>query len=344
MLGIKIGFDIGTTTVTAYVDGKGIVVSEPAVVSYNYETGKISAIGQKAYNMLGRSPDSLVVIKPMRDSAIYDFQAMQNMLTYYIQKICGIKIFKPNLVMSVPSTVTPLEKRSLLDLAASSGAAKACLIDEPLAAALGAELDINRPKGVMVVDIGSGTTDVAVVTMGRVSVSRSIKVAGNRFNEDIMNYLRRERNLIIGETTAEDLKKELGCTKILQEEVAVRAVGKDYITNLPKMIEVTSTDIFLCIREHLEEIVEAIRSIFEKTPPEQNADITETGITLTGGSAMLRGIDEYIEKRTKIRTNVAKDPSHCVANGIGKAIKNTEILTRSGYSFLTQQDIKGYEE
>lgn len=344
MLGINIGVDLGTTSIVIYVEGKGIVLSEPTAAAYNNESGKMIAVGKKAYNMVGRNPSSIKVVLPMREGVVSDFTVTQNILRYYLQKICGNMVFKPNIVICLPSTVTNLEKRTILDLAISSGAGKACLIEEPLAAALGAGVEISHPKGVMVVDIGGGTADIAVLTMGSISVSKSIKVAGNSLDEAIVRYFRRERDVIIGQRTAEKIKIKIGCSYLREAELAITVKGKHYITGMPARLEVSSTDIYLAVREHLENFCEAVRSVLESTPPELAADITESGIILTGGGALLKGLDTLIFERTGIKTTVAKEPLLCVANGIGKVLKNLDLLEMSGFTFKTAEEIRGYKE
>ena len=344
MFGAKIGFDLGTTTVMALVDGKGIRIEEPSVIAYDTFTEKIKAIGSDAYKMLGRTPDSLTVVQPIRNGTIFDYEAVQNMMSFYIQKICGSQIFKPSVIVCVPSEVSELDKRTIIDVATSSGASRACVIEEPLAAAIGAGVDPKQFKGSLIVDIGGGTTDIAVVAGGFVALSLSINVAGNAFDEAICKYLKTNKNIDIGTVTAETVKKQVGCAKALDAELAVRAVGKDHITKLPKTIEVTSTEVFDCLNEHFETIVENIRLLLHDTPPELNADISVNGIIVTGGGALIKGIDEYIQSKLGIRTRCAKNPTKCVINGIGYFLKNMKALEENGYVFKSYQDIKDYEE
>lgn len=344
MLGINIGIDLGTSSVIVYVDGKGIVLSEASVTARETKSGKMLSTGTRAYRMIGRNPDSVIVTRPMKYGVISDFTATQAMLRFYLQKICGNKIFKPNIVICMPSTVTSLEKRTLLDLATSSGAGRACLVEEPLAAAFGAGVAFNKPKGVMVVDIGGGTTDIAVITMGCISVSKSVRIAGSVFDDDIIRYIRRERNMIIGEITAEEIKKKIGCAYMRDAEIAVQVKGKNYFTGMPDYFEITTTEVFLAIREHLEQIAESVREVLEITPPELSADISETGIILTGGGALLRGMDKLIAKKTSVKTVVADDPVNCVARGIGCALKHMDILEENGYLFKTREDIEAHPE
>ena len=344
MLGINIGVDLGTTSTVIFVEGKGIVLSEPTAAAYESSSGRMLAAGKRAYSMVGRNPSSIKVVLPMKDGVVSDFTVTQNILRYYLQKICGNMVFKPNVIICLPATVTNLEKRTILDLATSSGAGKACLIEEPLAAALGAGVDISHPKGVMVVDIGGGTADIAVITMGCISVSKSIKVAGNAFDDAIVRYFRRERDVLIGERTAEKIKMKIGCAYLREAELAIEVKGKNYISGMPARLEISSTDIYLAIREQLEYIGEAVRSVLEVTPPELSADVSESGIILTGGGALLQGMDVMIERKTGIKTRVAEDPLNCVAKGIGKVLKNLDILAESGYLFKTGEEVRGYKE
>ncbi|MBP9988158.1 MAG: rod shape-determining protein [Ruminococcus sp.] len=344
MLGEKIAFDLGTSSILALVEGKGIKIDEPSVIAYDTFTEKIKAIGKNAYEMLGKSPDSVTVIQPIKDGNIYNYDALEQILCYYIQKICGNQIFKPSVLACVPSGVSELDRKTVLDLVIASGAARACVIEEPLAAALGAGVSIKEPKGTMIVDIGAGTTDIAIISRGCIALSDSIKIAGNAFDEDICRYAKRERDVVIGNITAQTIKNQIGAAKFLEAELALRAVGKDYITNLPKSIEISSTDIFLCIRENLNRIVEAIRRILEKSPPQLNADIGENGIIITGGGALIRGIDEYFRDKIRVPVKCAENPMHCVVNGMGELLKDMKLLDEYGYVFKANIDITENED
>lgn len=343
MLGANIGIDLGTTSIVAYVDGKGVVMSEPCAAAYEKESGRLIAVGKRAWDMIGKNPDSIRVVKPMEHGVVSDFTATKHILKYFLSKICKNMIFKPNVVVCVPSMATSLEKRTILDLITSAGAAKACLIEEPLAAALGAGLKNDRPLGTMIVDIGGGTTDIAVITMGCISVSRSIKVAGNTLDEAIARQIRRERDVIIGERTAELLKKQIGYAYLRDVELGMTVKGKHFITNLPVSIDVSSTEVYLAMRPHLETIGETVRSVLELTPPELSADICESGIYLTGGGSLLRGIDRMIEKKTGIKTFIADDTINCVALGTGEALDHIDILSQNGYVFKARDEIGGLE-
>ena len=344
MLGTNIGIDLGTTSILIFVEGKGIVVSEPSAVAFDTDTGRLLAVGQKAADMIGRNPDSITVVKPMRGGVISDFTATKAIVRVLLYKVCKNMVFKPNIVVCMPSTVTNLEKRTILDLVTAAGAGRACLIEEPLAAALGAGLDIRRPMGTMVVDIGGGTADIAVVTMGSISISKSVKIAGNILDEDIIRYLRRERNIVIGEKTAESIKKRIGCAYLRDTELAIGIKGKHYITGMPITDEVNTTEVYLAMREHLEAIAEGVRSVLEVTPPELAGDISETGILLTGGGALLDGMDKLIEKRTGVHVIVPYDPLECVALGTGYAIEHMDILENNGGIFKTREEITGFKD
>lgn len=344
MLGTKIGFDLGTSAIVAYVEGKGIKINEPSVIAYDTFDEKVKAIGTEAYKMLGKNPDSLTIIQPIRDGYIYDYDALQQMMCYFIQKICLNRIFKPNVLACVPSGTSEIDKKSVTDLLISSGAARACVIEEPLAAALGAGVDMKNPNGVLIVDIGGGTTDIAIVSRGIVAISDSVSVAGNSFDEAVCRFMRRERDTIIGKSTAERVKKEIGAAKFLDAELAIRAVGKDYITKLPKNSELTSTDIFLCIREQLEKITDSIKHLLSITQPELVADIMKNGMIITGGGANIRGIDEYFASKLNFNVRCAENPESCVAKGLGVMLDDIKILEENGYIFRSYADITEFEE
>ena len=344
MLGTKIGFDLGTTTIAANVDGKGIKINEPSVIVYDCFEEKVKAIGKEAYKMLGKTPDYLTAIRTIIDGDIYDYGALEQMLCYFIQKICGNRILKPSIIACVPSETNEIDKKTVTDLLISSGAARACVIEEPLAAALGAGVSIKNPEGVLIVDIGGGTPAPPVVTRGCSATSSSVGIAGHAFDEDICRFARRERDTVIGSITAEKVKKQVGAAKFLDAELAVRAVGKDYITKLPKSIELTSTDIFLCIREHLEKIVESIKLLLSGTQPELVADIAKNGMIITGGGANIRGIDDYFRTKFGFNVKCAESPELCVANGLGVLLDDIKVLEENGYVFRSYADMNDFEE
>ncbi len=344
MLGINIGIDLGTTSTIIYVEGKGIVLSEPSAIAYDNDTGDVIAVGLRAYEMYGKTPDGIRVVRPLEDGVVSDFTATQHMLKWYLHKVAGYKIFKPNIIICMPSGVTDLEKRTLLDIATLSGAGRACLIEETLAAALGAGINVNKPSGTMIVDIGGGTTDIAVITMGSIASSQSIKGGGNAFDRAIKNYLKRERNIIVGLKTAESIKKQIACAFFRQDEITILAKGKDYITSLPTYFEIFSAEVFLAMREGLEMIIDGIYAVLENAQPDLVADIMQNGIYVTGGGALILGIDEMIAQRTGIKTRIASDPVNCVARGTGKALKDIALLQKNGYIFKTREQVKGYSE
>lgn len=343
MIGTNICFDPGTCNMSLWVQGKGTVVTEPSVVAYDAQTGKISAIGRKAYEMTGRNPDWIDVVRPVKDGSVFNFQTMQSILSYYVRKICGSKVLKPNILVCIPGDSNTVDRRTVIDLATAAGAARACVVEEPLAAAVGAGIDVNSNKGTMIVDMGGGTTDIAVVAKGMVCVSTSLKIAGNAFDDAIINYLRKEKEIVVGKITAENIKKEAGCTSFLEAEIGVRAVGKDLITGLPKEAEITSADVFVSIRELLENITEEIRLLLERTPPELTADVAMNGIIITGGSANLTGIDKFVQYRTGIPTRIADEPEKCVIKGMAKLSGAPKLLERNACFYKTRQEL-GYDE
>ncbi len=344
MLGLNIGIDLGTTSTVIYVEGKGIVMSEPSAIAYDNDTGDVIAVGSRAYEMYGKTPDGIRVVRPLEDGVVSDFTATQHMLKWYLHKVAGYKFFKPNIIICMPSGVTDLEKRTLLDIATLSGAGRACLIEETLAAALGAGINVNKPSGTMIVDIGGGTTDIAVITMGSIASSESIKGGGNGFDRAIKNYLKRERNIIVGLKTAEKIKRQIACAFFRQDEITILAKGKDYVTSLPTYFEIFSAEVFLAMREGLESIVDGIFRVLENTQPDLVSDIMQNGIYITGGGALILGIDEMIAQKTGIKTKIAADPLNCVARGTGKALKDIGLLQKNGYIFKTREQVKGYSE
>ena len=336
MFGMKIGIDLGTTSVQIYVSGKGIVLSEPSVAACNTADGSLICLGEHAYEMVGKNPDSIRVIKPMRNGVISDFGVTRRMLEYYVEKICRYAIFKPQVIVCMPSTITNLERHTLLDAAIAAGAGKAGLIEEPLAAAIGAGIDISHPYGTIIVDIGGGTTDVAVITMGSIAISSSIKVAGNAFDDAIMRYVRYRKGILIGERTAEHIKRSIGCAYLREEEVAMTVKGKDYASGMPCSFEITSAEVYSALRESLDRICSLLTSVLEFTPPELASDIATEGIILTGGGSLLYGMDRMIYNRTGIHTQVADDAVNCVARGIGKVLGGVQLMEDEGYIFKTR--------
>ena len=326
----EVGIDLGTANVLVYVDGKGIVLQEPSVVAINRDTNEILAVGSEAKRMIGRTPGNISAVRPLREGVISDYDVTEKMLQHFIRKTCGTaRFFKPRLIVCVPSGVTEVEKRAVKEAAFQAGGKKVYLIEEPVAAAIGAGIDITAPEGVMIIDIGGGTADIAVISMGGIVTSASVKTAGDRFDEYIIKYLRKKHNLFIGERTAETLKKEAGTAFAEKEMSSALCKGRDLVTGLPRTVKVTSEEIMEALREPLDEICEAVHNVLEKTPPELAADVGETGITITGGGAYLRGIDKRIEERTGIPVRIAEDAEFCVAKGTGEALKYIDIISKN---------------
>ncbi len=327
--GQDIGIDLGTATVLVYVRGKGIVLREPSVVAIDKNSNKLMAVGEEARRMLGRTPGNIVAIRPLRDGVISDYDVTERMLKYFINKVCGKRIFKPRIIVCVPSGVTEVEKKAVVDAAEQAGARRVHLIEEPIAAAIGAGLDIAKACGSMVVDIGGGTTDVAVISLGGTVVSSSIKVAGDKFDEAIVRYMRKKHNIMIGERTAEDLKINIGCVYPRVQEITMDIRGRNLVSGLPKTIGVSSNEMLEALEEPATAVVEAVHSVLERTPPELAADISDKGIMLTGGGSMIHGLDSLINKKTGIDVYLAEDAVSCVALGTGKALENMEVIERS---------------
>ena len=324
--GQDIGIDLGTATVIAYVKGKGIVLREPSVVAVDNNTGEVLAVGKEARRMLGRTPGNIVATRPLREGVISNYTVTEKMLKYFINRVCGKFIFSPRIMICIPSQVTEVEKKAVIDAASQAGARKVYLIEEPIAAAIGAGIDISKPCGNMVVDIGGGTTDVAVISLGGSVVSESLKVAGDKFDEAIVKYIKKKHNIMIGERTAEDLKINIGCVypKIQDMEMEIR--GRDLITGLPKTITVYSSEMLEALIEPAMMIVDSVHSVLEKTPPELAADISDRGIYMTGGGCLVDGLDKLLQAKTGINVMIAEEAISCVALGTGKALDNLDTL------------------
>ena len=324
--GQDIGIDLGTATVIAYVKGKGIVLREPSVVAVDRNSGDVLAVGQEARRMLGRTPGNIIATRPLRDGVISDYTVTEKMLKYFINKVCGKFIFAPRIMICIPSQVTEVEKRAVIDAASQAGARKVYLIEEPIAAAIGAGIDISKPCGNMIVDIGGGTTDIAVISLGGSVVSTSLKVAGDKLDEAIVKYIKRKHNIMIGERTAEDLKINIGCVypKIQDMEMDIR--GRDLATGLPKTVTIYSSEMLEALIEPAMMIVDAVHSVLEKTPPELASDISDRGIYMTGGGCLVDGLDKLLQEKTGINVMIAEDAVSCVALGTGKALDNLDAL------------------
>ena len=327
-----IGIDLGTANTLVHVRGRGIVIAEPSVVAKDQRTGAILAIGAEAKRMVGRTPASIIAVRPLKDGVISDFDITEQMLNYFIRKVHGERALlypRPRVIVGIPSGVTEVEKRAVQDAAISAGARWARLVEEPMAAAIGAGLPVNEPTGSMIVDIGGGTTEVAVTSLGGIVISRSIRIGGDEMDSDIVQYARREFNLLMGERTAEDIKIAIGSAYPLDEEVSTYFRGRDLLTGLPRSIEVTSAQIREAIEPSIEAIVDAIKATIEETPPELIADVMDQGIYLAGGGALLRGLDTRVAEATQMAVHVAEDPLTCVVRGCGMIVEDLVKYERS---------------
>lgn len=321
-MAFDIGIDLGTASILVYVKGKGVVLKEPSVVAFDRDTNRIKAIGEEARLMLGRTPGNIVAVRPLRQGVISDYTVTEKMLKYFIQKAVGKQRFrKPLISICVPSQVTEVERKAVEDAAFQAGARDVKIIEEPIAAAIGAGIDIARPCGNMIVDIGGGTSDIAVISLGGTVVSASIKIAGDDFDDAIVRYMRKKHNLLIGERTAEDIKIRIGSAYPRPESVSVDVRGRNLVTGLPKTITVTSEETEEALKDTTSQIVEAVHSVLEKTPPELAADIADRGIVLTGGGSLLYGLEELIESKTGITTMTAEEPMTAVAIGTGRYVE-----------------------
>ncbi|NLC10672.1 MAG: rod shape-determining protein [Firmicutes bacterium] len=324
-----IGIDLGTANTLVYVRGKGIVLREPSVVAIRRDTGSFLAVGEEAKRMIGRTPGNIVAIRPMKDGVIADFDVTQTMLKYFIAKAYRCRsLFKPQVVVCVPSGVTEVEKRAVLDATHQAGVREAFLIEEPMAAAIGANLPVEEPTGSMIVDIGGGTSEVAVISLGGVVTSKSLRVGGDDMDDAIIQYIKKTYNLMIGERTAEDIKIKIGTAYPKEEEVEMEIRGRDLVSGLPKVLVIRSREIESALAEPVTSILDTIKTTLEKTPPELAADVMEKGIVMTGGGALLHGLDKLISQETGIPVYLAEDPLDCVVLGAGKALTEIELLRR----------------
>ena len=331
--GMDIGIDLGTCSVLIYVKGKGVVLKEPSVVAVNTKTGRVLAVGESASLMLGRTPGVVEAIRPLRDGVISDFKVTEVMLKAFIGRVCsGLRAtyFKPTIVVCVPSVITPVEQKAVEDACRHAGAKDVFLIREPIAAAIGAGIDITKACGSMIVDIGGGTTDISVISLCEPVVDYSLKVAGDRFDEAIIKHVRRKHNILIGERTAEELKIQIGCAYPREEELTMDVRGRNLITGLPATVTVTSTEMLEALEEPVSQIFEAVHSVLERTPPELMADISQRGIVMTGGGALLYGLDRMLATKIGIDVFVAEDAVSCVAIGTGKALNMMDKFAALG--------------
>ncbi|MDI3538034.1 MAG: rod shape-determining protein MreB [Bacillota bacterium] len=325
------GIDLGTANTLVFVRGRGIVLQEPSVVAIQRDTGAVLAVGEEAKQMIGRTPGNIIAIRPMKDGVIADFDVTQAMLRHFITKANRSRgIIKPRVIVSIPSGVTEVEKRAVLDATLQSGAREAYLIEEPMAVAIGAELPVHEPTGNMIVDIGGGTTEVAVISLGGIVTSRSIRIGGDEMDEAIVQYIKRAYNLMIGERTGEEIKISLGSAYVTPElkDLEKEIRGRDLVTGLPKTIRISAQEVHEALAEPVAAIVEAVKVTLEKTPPELAADIMDRGIVMAGGGSLLKGMDTLLEKETGMPVHVAEDPLTCVARGTGKALDEIDVLGR----------------
>lgn len=326
--GADIGVDLGTASVQVYIKGRGVVLNEPSVIAIDKNSSKVIAVGAQARRMLGRTPGNIVAIRPMRDGVIADYDVTEKMLKYFIAKANGKKLIcKPRVMVCIPAGVTSVEERAVRQATLQAGARKAFIIEEPLAAALGAGLDIAQPHGTMVVDIGGGTTDVAVLSLGGIVKSRSLRVGGDDFDESIVRYVRKEMSLAIGERTGEEIKINIGSADVKNlPEMTLEIRGRDLVQGLPVGVEINSTQVYHAIKENLDSLVSTVKEVLEITPPELSADIVDKGIVLTGGGALLRGLDALLSRETGLAVYLAEDPLSCAARGTGRALSMLNVL------------------
>ena len=329
----KIGIDLGTTTVLVYVPKRGIIINEPSVVAVSKVGRTVLAVGKEAKDMLGRTPDTIIAHRPLKDGVIADYKTTEAMLRYFINKaIGGMRIFRPEVMVAVPGGITSTERRAVIDAAISAGAKAAYIIKQPIVAAIGANIPIGSPSGHMIVEIGGGTTEMAVISLGGIVASDSVRIGGVKFDAAIMEHIRRTYNLAIGERTAEDIKITVGSALYLEDKLAMEIKGRDMITGLPKIIEVTSDDVTQAIQPLLEGILSTMKEVLYKTPPELSADVMDKGIVISGGSSQLRNLDRLIAEATGVPTYVAEEPQMAVARGTGLALENLEAYKRSVFT------------
>lgn len=329
-----VGIDLGTSSILVYAKDRGIVLREPSAVAVDRTTGRLIAIGEEASRVIGRAPANVVVIRPLRDGVISNYDVTARMLRYFLRKVVGTSfLYKPRVVACVPSGVTEAEKRCLVEAAKEAGAKRCHLIQEPVAAAIGAGIDINEPNGHMIVDIGGGTTDAAVLSYGSVVISESIKCAGDAFDETLVRYMRNKHSLVIGDKTAEQIKIDYGQAHMEKDQKVVDITGRSLLSGMPESVPVGTNEMVDALRDPLNRIMECIQTLSEKTPPELAADIKTNGIILTGGGSLLRGLDAYIEERTNLPCHHAEDPVACVAIGTGRVLENLELYNRAIYDY-----------
>ena len=326
----KLGIDLGTTSTLVYLPGKGIVLNEPSVVAVSEEGNQIMAIGLEAKEMIGKTPDNIVAYRPMKDGVIADYRITEAMLRYYIKKALGkYNILKPDVIISVPAGITSTERRAVVEAALKAGARNAYVVKEPILAAIGAGIPIHEAIGHMIVDIGGGTTDIAVISLGGIVAAKSVKCAGNKIDYAIADYIKKTFNLAIGDKTAEEVKIKIGSAIPLEEELVLMIKGRDLVTGLPRSIEVKTNEITKAITKELREMIKAIKDVFQETPPELASDIIDRGIIMTGGSSQLRNLPELVFRRTGVKAALAKDALFCVVNGTGVALEHLDVYKKT---------------
>jgi len=326
----KIGIDLGTTTTLVFLPGKGVVLFEPSVVAVSEQDNKILAVGVEAKKMIGKTPDSIIAYRPMKDGVIADYRVTEAMLRYFIDKALGKwNFFKPEVMLSVPAGVTSTERRAVIEAAMKAGAKNAYVVKEPILAAIGAGIPIQEPMGHMVVDIGGGTTDVAVISLGGIVSSTSVKCAGNKIDYAIADYIKKTFNLAIGDKTAEEIKINVGSAVPMEEELVMTIKGRDFLSGLPRTAEIKTNEIVKAISKELRDMIKAIKDVLQETPPELAADIIDQGIIMTGGSSQLRNLAELVFRRTGVKAVVAKDPMYCVAKGTGIALEHLDVYKKA---------------
>ncbi|PIP87328.1 rod shape-determining protein [Candidatus Campbellbacteria bacterium CG22_combo_CG10-13_8_21_14_all_36_13] len=326
----KLGIDLGTANTLVFVPGKGIVLNEPSVVAVSINDNRILAVGLEAKDMVGKTPDDIIAYRPMKDGVIADYRVTEAMLAYYINKTLGKwNLFKPEVLVSVPAGVTSTERRAVIEAAIKAGAKNAYIVKEPILAAIGAGVPIHEAQGHMIVDIGGGTTDVAVISLGGIVASTSVKCAGNRIDHAIVDYIKKTSNLSIGEKTAEQIKIQVGSAISLDDELTMSIKGRDFVTGLPRQAEISTNEVVKSIRKELREMIKAIKDVLQETPPELASDIIDKGILMTGGSSQLRYFPELVYRRTGVKARLAKDPLYCVAKGTGIALEHLDTYKKS---------------
>ncbi len=339
LVGTDIAIDLGTASIKFYLQGKGLVINEPTVVAVNVKSGQIVAVGTKAYSMVGKTSDKIAVVGPMRRGVISDFALAEYLIQYYLTKVGGSKLFMPRIIVSVPCEITEVEKRAIVDAISSAGVRKICLIQEPVAAAMGADIDIFAPRGSLVVDVGAGTTDMAVISLSGISSSRTVQLAGDNFDDEIIKYVRRKHQLMIGKKTAEQAKVTIGCVYPRDQKTVYRMKGRHTQTGMPHWVDVTSDNMLSALLRPSLRLIRNMQAVLEKTPPELLHDIYEDGIVLTGASSLLYGLDKLMERKMKLPVRIAQDADISVALGAGKALGYIDKMDRMDYGGLNPLSI-----